>query len=188
MNWRPNPPLPPHGAARRRPAPPQPMRPMNGAGGHDSGRFPIKKLVTDEEIRSERARKIRRFAIIGGGVTAAALLFVAFRIVDHSFNGCTFSRSGRRAVEAIQEHRDRETGAPLGDRFDHSGFSCMDTVKPKGTLVAWHDGSQAIVWFVDPRGIPFNVNLLSQAWTPDLPPGPGFTPEQIRRVEGSDDE
>jgi hypothetical protein len=165
------------------------MRPMNGAhgGGHDSGRFPIRKLVTNDEIQSERREKIRRFAIIGGGLTAAALLYLLVSVVDGAISGCLRSESRRRAVSAIVEYRDKATGTQLGDRFGKTEFTCAETGKPKGTLVAWRDSVDAIIWFVDQRGVPFNVNLLSQAWTPDLPPGPAFSPEQIRRVNRQDE-
>ena len=161
---------------------------MNGTGGGtDSGKFPIRKLVTNDEIQRERRTKIRRFAIAGGSVTAAALLFILYNIVDGAFTGCGANDARERAVTAIVEHRDKSTGEPLGDRFDKERFTCAETAKPKGVLVAWRDSTEAIIWFVDQRGVPMNVNLLSQAWTPDLPPGPAFTPEQIRRVYREDE-
>ena len=172
---------------RRRPGGPplggRPQRPLHQPNNSlETGKFRPKGIVSKEaERRKTKARRItalRISGILAGGVALAA---VVFWLVS-SKAACRQTPERERALATLLERKDPATGELLRDQLDGSRFNCEESTLPPGVLVAIVDSAgPPIVWWVDESAKLHNVNLLSAAYTPELPAAP-FMPDQIKTV------
>jgi hypothetical protein len=169
------PPIGSHGGVGHRP-PPQRNNSL------ETGKFRPKGIVNkQEERRKTMARRIYALRIGGylaGGVALALAAFLFLRPKAP----CRENRARERALNTLLSWKDPKTGDALRDALDGAHFNCEESISPAGVLVASVDSAQPpIIWWVDQKRKLHNVNLLSAAYTPDLPAAP-FLPEQVRSV------
>ena len=168
----------PGGPPRGMPQRPRPQQ----ANSLETGKFRPKGIVSmDAERRMSKARRmyaLRIAGILAGGAALAALVF----FLVSSKAACRQTPERERALATLLERKDPKSGELLGDQLDGSRFNCQESTLPPGVLVAIVDtAGPPIVWWVDVSAKLHNVNLLSAAYTPELPAAP-FMPDQIETV------
>lgn len=161
------------------PAPLDPWTPPAAAGGAgEAGR-----LAAAAPPAPARPPRLHRAAVVVGIIGAlAAVGGGIFALTYRSPTDCRASAARQGAARTVGAQRDAVGQQPLSRRFDERAFRCIETTAPAGVLVAARDGGEPVVWFVDSTGVPHNVNLLAQAWTPGLSAAPVLAPAVIARL------
>lgn len=162
---------------------PNPQRPHpQQTNSLETGKFRPKGIVSKEaERRKTKERRIYALRIssilVGGVALAVAVIFLV-----GAKAACRQTPERERALATLLERKDPKSGELLGEQLEGSRFNCQESTLPPGVLVAIVDtAGPAIVWWVDESAKLHNVNLLSAAYTPELPAAP-FMPDQIRTV------
>ena len=147
----------------------------------ETGKFRPKEVVSKAE-QQRKAVARRLYALrIGGYIVGGVALAVAAIVLLRPKAPCRENRARERALATLLARTDPKTGESLKEQLGDR-FNCEESISPKGVLVAAVDSaSPPIIWWVDEKRKLHNVNLLSAAYTPDLPAAP-FLPEQVESV------
>lgn len=148
-------------------------------------RFRPLEVVYPELERLLRNDVLRRRLTIAASTAGLLLCALGAFVFTRPPTGCAASPARRSALEKIAEYRDRANGEPLDRRFPRKGFHCDDVSSPTGVLVAARETEDAapVIWWVDAKGTPHNVNMLALAFTPDFPTAPEIANAEIAKVQ-----
>lgn len=136
-------------------------------------------------LAARRLFRTRKRELAGTALVALVALITVLAI-HRAPDDCRRSREWRTALDAVRGARERISGETLGRQLGSARFRCVGPSTGEGVFIAAsrgeESGDEALVWFVDAGGRAHNVNLLAEAWTPDLPPAPYFEAGEIARV------